>query len=238
MSDDTAKLLTRLATMEAELASLRNRKPEASAPAFDPAAFRAAFVADPVGTMTRMGAPVDHVTRVLVAHAMGDTAPPELKVLAAMGPQVNAAQALDAKVEALSRQLSDLNASSSKSGVRESFKAITADKTKYPHLAKALTADPGFFDEDLGTHGGSAEDFASKMEARLSKVGTVFGVTIAPPAASSEHADPNVQSQKDKPAALEGALNGSPPPLPEPKAGVFTAEDHAKLRDETVRKYA
>ncbi len=229
MSDDqNAKLLTRLAAMEQELATLRNaeRKPT---PQFDPVAFRTAFVNDPVGVLSKMGAPIDHVTRVLVANAMGDQAPQELKVLAAMGPQLSAAQALEAKVEALSRQLSDQG----RKGTRESFQALATDKTKNPHLAKALSADPTLFDEDVASHGGSAEELAAKLETRLGK----FSAVYAPPPVSEQNTETTVQSTQDTPA-IAGALSGSVPPISQPTPGVFKAEDHQKLRDEVLRKHA
>jgi hypothetical protein len=33
-------------------------------------------------------------------------------------------------------------------------------------------------------------------------------------------------------------MSGDAPPLPKDKNGVFTQEDHQKLRDEIVRKYS
>jgi hypothetical protein len=228
MSDVSEAALQRIAALEAEVSGYRRQaKPE---PQFNMEAFRQDFIADPVGTMQRLGAPVDHVTRVLVANAMGEQAPPELKMLAAQGPQVNAARALEARVEALSRQLSDVTAASSKKATRESFQAITADKSKYPHLAKAVSADPSLVEDELGSHGGTAEELAAKLEARLSKVAAIY----APPAASS-NAETQDQSTQVAPATT-GGLSGGVPPLTQKPSGVFTPEDHARLRDECVRK--
>ncbi len=217
--------------MEQELATLRSSKRE---PQHDPVAFRTAFVADPIGTLTRMGAPVDHVTRVLVAHAMGEQAPPELRVLAAMGPQVSATSALDSKVDALSRQVSTFLESQTKAGTRSSFQALAADKTKYPHLAKAFTADPSLFDDEVAT-GENALELAAKLEARLTKVAAVY----APPTASEGNADqPIVPSTKDEPAALAGTTSGGVPPIPRSPTGVITPAEDKALRDEIVRKYS
>lgn len=227
---DTEKLLARLAQMEQELASLRSPK---AAPA-DPnqiniAMLQQQFVSDPVGTMARLGLPQDHITRVLVASAMGEQAPPELKVLAAMGPQVSAQRALDAKLETLSRRIEDF----SSQGKLERFKALASDKSKHPHLAKAYAADPSLFDEDIAA-GGTAEELATKMEARLSKVAAVY----SPPPASDANAEPVVQSSQDQPALTGTPLQGVPPIPPQQKPGVFTQEDHVRLRDEIVRKFA
>lgn len=225
--------MSRLASLEAEVSGYRARAKEPEKPSFDPVAFRSAFVADPVGTMTRMGAPVDHITRVLVANAMGDQAPPELKVLAAMGPQVSATHALDSKVETLSRQLSALVDSQTKKGARESFQALAADKSKYPHLAKAYAADSSLFDEDV-SRGGNAEEIASALETRLKKVASAYGVTT--PTASEVDADPQQDPSTQVKPALASTMSGDPPTPPKDKAGLFTQEDHARLRDEIIRK--
>jgi hypothetical protein len=222
-------LLTRIAALEAQLDSIRKSAP--AAPQFDPEAFRRAFVANPVGVLQQMGAPIDHITKVLVANAMGDNAPPELKVLASQGPQLMAHQALEAQVEALSRQLSTMNATSQKAGLREGLKTISADKSKYPNLAKAVAADPSLVDEELTGHGGTAEELAAKLEARLSKVAAIY----APPVASVNAANDTVQSTQDKPA---GAPDDGVPPIPKKPSGVFGPDEAKALRDEIVRKHA
>lgn len=231
MSDAITAALSRIAALEAQVASARTPA-EKPANQFNMDAFLQAFVSDPVGTMTRMGAPVDHITKVLVANAMGDSAPPELKMLAAMGPQVSHAKALDSKVEALSRQLSSFT-ESAKKGTRESFKALANDKTKYPHLAKALAADPELINSDWDAHGGSAEELAAKLEGTHARVAKIY----APPAASDESAETTTDpSTQVKPAAMGG--NNTVPPLPVAKPGVFTEDDHVKLRNEIVAKYS
>lgn len=223
-------LLQKLAQLEAEVSALRKGAREPQAPQFDPNTFLRQLVTDPVGTLTRHNLPVDHVTRVLVANAMGDQAPPELKVLAAMGPQVSAQRALAEQVDALSRRLTDLT--SPKPPSVDSVKALTADKAKYPHLAKALAADPAFFTDAEIAAGGSAEEFAAQAEARLSKMAAVY----APPPASEANADPNGQSKQAAPADTP-VTSGGVPPIPKPTGASFTQEDHVKLRDEIVRKH-
>lgn len=214
-----------MAQLEAEVS--RSRKQE---PTFDQEAFRRSMTTDPVGMMQRMGIPVDHVNRVLVAHTLGDQAPDGLKALVHMGPQISATQALQSQVEALSRQLSDLTGAQNKKGKRESFKALSADKAKYPGLAKALEKDAALFDEDIETFGGSAEEFASREEARLKRMGF-----YAAPPASDENADSESDQSKQIQPAIAANLNGEMPPLTKPKQGAFTAEEHERLKQEAIR---
>lgn len=222
--------IARLASLEAEVSGYRSRKHEPEKPTFDPVAYRQAFLADPIGSLTRMGAPVDHITKVLVAHALGDNAPPELKVLASMGPQVSAQHALDAKVETLSRQLSALTTS----GSRDKFRSLAKDASKYPNLSKMLETDPSFFDDEI-SDGANVEEFAKGRESRMATAAKAFGPKTPP--ASDANADETAQSTQGKPA-IAGAISGDPPPLPRGPSGVFTQEDHQKLRDEVVRKYS
>lgn len=243
MSNDITKLLERIAVLESRLADAN--KP--ATPVYDNA--------DPVGSLTRAGADLDYLTKILVARAMGDQAPPELRVLSQLGPQIATTRALESQLEDLRRQVTGINETSQKKAARESFRAIAADKTKYPALAKALAADPEFFDEDLDRHQGSAEELATKMEARLVKL-----VPVEAPPASDEDADTTAQSDSALGLALTGddqstkvesanqvaaaapparrpAVNSQMPPLARPTPGVFTPDEHAKLRDEIVRKY-
>lgn len=225
-------LLSRFAVMEAEVSGYRSRKQEPAG--LDPTAFKGQFTSDPLGTISRMGLPLDHITRVLVAHAMGDAAPPELKALAAMGPQVSATATLDAKVTELTRQLTEMTASSSRNGVRTSFNALATDKVKYPNLSKALTAQPDLYNEELATRRGSADEIAAQLEAHLTKVAAIYAPQPASDEAAVSTPDPSTQI---KPVAAAGALVGGVPPLPTVTQGVFTQDEHTKLRDEIVRKY-
>lgn len=225
------KLMERIALMERELSTLRARPAEQK---FDANAFISAMMVDPHGTLAKMGARkdhLDHLTKVFVANAMGNEAPPQLQMLAAMGPQVNATHALDSKLEALSRQFSELTESQKRNGVRESFKALTADKVKYPHLSKAYAANPALFDEALnGT--GTAEEIAKTMEERHAAIAKIY----APTPAASENADTaTTQSTQSQPAA--GGIDPTPPPIPKASTGVWSEAEHVRLRDELVRKY-
>lgn len=222
---DTA--IARIAQLEAEVS--RARKPEKQAPAFDPAAFARALVADPQGTLSKMGVPTDHVAKVLMANAMGDQAPPEWKVLAQMGPQMSATNALNSTVEQLRQRLDEAEARVA----RQSFQALAQDKVKYPHLSKALVADPSLFDSDLSAARGSAEEIAATLEGRLAKVAAI----VAPPPASAENADTAAQSQQSKAQTASG-IDPTPPPLPQATSpGAWSEDEHRRVRDEVVRKY-
>ncbi len=223
-SDDRLeKALARIASLEAEVSRSRS---DAKKPAFDPAQFARTFAADPVGTMTKMGVPVDHTTRVLVAHALGDQAPPELKVLAAMGPQVSATAALSSSVEQMRQRLDDYEAKER----RSSLQALATDKQKYPNLSKAIAADPSFFDA-VGK-GGSAEDLTA-WEARLSKLAPT------PPASTPADTQPaqSTQSQAPVTTTAPSGTDPTPPPIPKP-AAAWSEDEHRRIRDEVVRKAA
>lgn len=217
------KLMQRLATLEKEVQGHRARTPDQ--PTFD----RDAFIRDPFSFMQKNGIPTDHVTRVMVATTLGDKAPPELQALAQMGPQYSATQALQAQVEALSRQLQTLTASQTVQGKRESFKALSSEASKYPSLSKVLKADPGFLDRELESFGGSAEEFVKEQEAKYAKL-------FPPPTASVANADTTTDQSKQVQPAVAALLNGEVPPIPDKPVGLFTATDHEKLRDEVVRK--
>ncbi len=233
MSEDISKqlqsALVSIARLEAEVAPLRAKAREPQAPrGIDPRE----YITDPIGALLRAGLSPEHIqhsTRVHVAHAMGDQAPMELKMLASQGPMVSATSNLQSDVQALRQRLESYENEGKAKAARESFKALSKDTTKYPHLAKALTANPTLLDEQLARHGGSAEEFAAAQEA--------LAALYAPPPVSSGNTDdtssPNSQQGKQ---AQGGGLDPTAPPIAQGKAGVFTPEDHAKLRDEIVRK--
>lgn len=226
MSDALATALARLAKLDQEMAELRSRSAPQGTPGIDPRA----FLQDPVGALTRAGIPIDHVTRVLVANAMGDQAPPELRTLAAQGPLLSKQSEIEAKLEAVSRQLVEIT--TPKKPTAESVQALISDAKKYPVLSKAAALDPDLITEALATHGGTAEELAAKLEARFSKL------MPATPAASEANADVSTgQSTQANPAG--NTTSGGVPPIPKQNiGGTFTQEDHAKLRDEIVRKHS
>lgn len=220
MSDDS-KYLARIAQLESEKASLQKAAAKAG---IDPAQ----LAADPVGTLTKAGVNATDITNLLIAQAMGDKAPQELRVLLKTGQQVNAAQsALASKVDELSQHVNEYRVRDAKAAARKSFIALASDKQKYPTLAAAIERDPSMFDEELS--GGDAAD-ADRLEARYARV-----VAPKPPAATDSSAanqeghSTEATATEDKGTAGVGTAGGAIvlPPIPTDYAsGPMTAAAH------------
>lgn len=196
---------------------------------------------NPAGALQKYGIPTDHVTRVLVAQALGDQAPPEMKALAMMGPQVTATQAVQAENQALRQRLDALEQSLSGRNSRESFSKVAADKSKYPLLAAAIAKSPELFDSDVSAHRGDAATIADQLEARLKMTAQALGVQFptasAANAANTASADAQSSTSKQDTARMGGALGGDPPPIPEKNTqGSLDEQGLRALRDEIVRK--
>lgn len=236
MADEKAleAALARIAALEADAAPLRAKQKE-QPKQFDPHAFVRAFVADPVGMMAKMGVPKDHVTKILVADALGDEAPPELKMARQMGAQVNTTSELSQKLDDLSRRLEALSDKDTRQATRESITKLTADKAKYPHLAAALGKDSSLFDDDIASHKGSAEDLVQLLETRTAKYAGALGAKVAQPA-SGEDADSKLPRDQHGKPAWGSSLDV--PPIPQSKPGEWNEDSERALRDEVIRKYA
>ena len=212
MSDDIKKALetalSRIASLETEVSGYRSRKQEPTLAQLRDE-IRKEMVRDPYGAMAGMGVPADYVTKRLVAKQMQEAnipLPDELQGLALLGPQLNATHALESKLEQLSRQVSSIVDTSIKSSARQSIQALSADKAKYPNLAKAAAADPDLINEALEKHGGTAEEFAAAEEARLARVAKLY----APAVSQETTSKTDVQSKQDAPATAAN-LNGEMP---------------------------
>jgi hypothetical protein len=236
-------LTSKMAGMEKELATLRQKPAAVSAPpapAFDARQFLSAYLADPYGTIARMGATPDqlrHVTQVHFAHALGDQAPPELKMLAQLGPQVAATSHLASQIQSLGQRLESFETGVTKKSTRESFSAVAVDKAKYPHLAAAYAADPSLFDSELEGHKGNAAELAESLETRHKKLAGIYGPKTPP--ASDENAESNDGQSKQAELATQAVgMDPTPPPLPKSTPGVWSDDEHARVRDEIVRKYS
>ncbi len=238
--DATNELKTALDTAIGRIASLenelRNRAKEPTKPGFDVEAFRHNLILDPLETMKQLGLTAEqikHAKTVFVADFLGPNAPADMRLAASQGPQLIATQATNSAVAELSRRLDELSNSGLKAAKRESFKAITASKDKHPNLSKAVTADEDDLMAELDAFKGTAEEFATAKEAKLSKLASVF----APQPASVNNADTKDQSSKVAPAPLAGGLNTVQSVVSDKPAG-WTAESHATLRDKIVHKLA
>jgi hypothetical protein len=237
MADDLSKqleaALSRIAAMESEMAPLRKGK-ESPQKQFDPNAFVRSFVADPIGMMAKMGVPKDHVTKILVADALGDEAPPELKMARQMGHQINSTSDLTQKLDELSRRIEALSDKDARQGTRESINKLVGDKAKYPHLAAALAKDPSLFDDDIASHKGSAEELVQSLEARTAKYAGALGAKVALPASGGNAEGTAPREQNGKPA---WGSSMDVPPIPQKQQGVWSEEDDQALRDEITSKY-
>lgn len=228
MSEDLQKqlaaALNRIAQMEERLAA----KP---APASTPSPNAPDPTADPVGFLVAKGVPFEHAMSHFLAQALGENAPPHIKEYVRGSKQMGAtAASLETKLEAIGRRLDEVT-----SGTRaERFKALAADTSKYPHLARAYAADPSLFDGEVGS-GNDVAEIAQKAETRLAKLAPALG---APPAASAAQAAVSIaQGQNAKPAPTADALQGTPPPIQQPKPGAVTPDVYAQLKAEVVKAH-
>lgn len=224
--------LTRIAALENELARLRS--------AASPQAIKQQLVTNPAGFFASLSLTPEertHVQRVTVAEALGDQAPPEMKMFAALGPQIAQSSQLATAIQDLSRRMDELVVAPRKAeATRESVKALIADKTKYPHLSVAFTANPALLDAKLKGRSGEAADIATDLEAEAALFATAYGYKAEPAQAASENAEekeaPSIQS---KPAPLAGARMDVPP-IPGAVVGPLTPEEDTKLKEEFLRK--
>lgn len=238
--------MTRMASMEQELAGYRSQRsqpqavPAPQAPAFNPQQFLAAYVTDPVGTIARMGATqeqLQHVTQVHFAHALGDAAPPQFKMLAQMGPQVAATSQLASQISSLGQRLETFETGVKKQSTRDSFIAAVSDKTKYPHLAAAYAADPALFSDAIDGHRGNAVELADALETRHKKLAEIYGPKT--PAASDETAgaDDGQSKQAELATSPPVGIDPTPPPIQQPKQGVWSEADHDRTKAAILKKY-
>ncbi len=237
---DISKLLSRIATLEARAEATARAPAAPQTNGIDPAEFLRAYAADPIGTLQAIGASpqiLDYSAKSHVVYAMeaaGQTPPHQLKALVSMGPQISATNALASEVQSLRQRIELQDTEKTKAVRSQAYKALISDKSKYPSLAKAMSADPTLFDGDLDGFGGTAEEFAVAQEARLAKLAPALGAPAA--SAANAEATKTTESKQVEPALASGM--NTAPPLPEKSVGVFTADDHASLRDEIVRKHS
>lgn len=233
MSDDLKSLLARIAQMEVQLAS-RPAQSTPPPPGVDPQQLARALAADPVGMMTRMGIPVDHVSRVLVAHQLGDAAPPELRMLAQQGPLMSATQALTSDLQSMRQRIEAFEERDRKESRRQSFSALASDKTKYPTLAAAYAKHPELFTSDAESFQGDAAAFAESTEKRLAALAPALG---APQPASSVNAETNAGQSSQAKQAHVGGIDPTPPPIHNSQPGAFTQDAHEAAKARVLAKH-
>lgn len=233
-TDPQAVLMAKIAAMETELAALR----KAEKPAADPRQVAREIAGNPVAALAKYGIDKDYVTKVLVADALGDQAPPQLRAMAALGPQVAAQGELAAEMAALRQRLDASDKERARRETLESTKNLAADKKKYPHLAAALAADPGLIEDEIGRTGASAAEAATQMEARFARAAKALGApTVSHETTESGSTAQDGASTTTSPKVTAHA-GGNPPPVSQQRSkSGFTEEDKNALRDEIVRNY-
>lgn len=224
--------MAKIAALESELAPLRSQRQSAPA-GIDLNQLRQGLMRNPIGVLEQLGVPIEAIGPHVVAHQMGDKAPPALQALVSRGPMMAGMDALSQEVAALRQWQATLSESTQRAGLAQSFKTLSADKSKYPHLAVAHAADPALFEEDVAGHKGDAAALASKIEARLSGLAKVFS-----PPASTENAE--AQSATSEQARAQSSVvthqGGNPPPVHQASTtGAPSDADLRALRDEVVR---
>lgn len=225
-------LYSKIAALETELAGLRANN--------SPHAIKQRLVSNPVGFYSSLGLTPDektHVQRITVADALGDQAPPEMRMLAQLGPQMAQQSQITQALADLSRRVEELVVAPKKAeATRESLKALIADKVKYPFLSAATTTNSALLDAKLKGRTGEAADIANELEAEAKQFAEAYGFK-APAQPASDNADTKeAQSQQSKPAPLAGVVNDVPP-LPGAKAGPLTDDEDARIKADIRRRY-
>jgi hypothetical protein len=222
------ELLNRIAALENELAPLRGRN----------VVTKQQLLTNPLGAYASLGLTPEekmHVQRVNFADALGDQAPPDMRMYAQLGPQMAQMSSLATAFEALSRRVEEMVVVPKQAETtRESVKALIANKEVYPFLSAAVAANPALLDARTKGRTGEAADIAKELEAEAALFATTYGYKPAQPA--SENADKSAPSQQSKPASLVGAAMDVPP-LPEGHVGPITPEEDKRLQDEISKKY-
>ena len=234
--DEINRLNARIATLEKQ----NQAKPNL-------AELRRLLVLDPQSFFTTIGLSaeeINHVDTVSVVKTLGDSAPLQMKMAAASGPQLIASQTQAQSVADLSRQVAELTKAQAAKARGEEFQAITAKASEYPHLSKAAKANPALFKRELEAHGGTAEEFAKAKEESLAEIAAALGVPTAPqekPAGGNSPSTGSVktpdsqdQSKKVASALSDGAINGTPAPSSASKEGKWNDSAFQALKQKII----
>lgn len=239
MSADKAleTALARIAALEARLTG----QPAAPQPqGVDPQQLARALTQDTVGTLARLGVDVNHVSKVLVAHQLGDAAPEPLRIYAQQGPLMSATQAVTAEVQSLRQRLDTYEQRDAQAARRQSFNALAADKTKYPRLAAVMAKSPELLASELDSHQGDTASLADAIEQRLAALAPALGAPPPQPA-SQANAESTTQGQSTQAKQAQPGATGldpTPPPIPQAQTGPWTPEMDRELRDRIIRKHS
>lgn len=243
LSEQLATALSKIASMESELAPLRAqaRSPQ---PQVDPRQIVQAMIQNPVGTMKQFGVPKEyqqHMTAALVSAEMQEMGIPVSGHVAARVEQFPTNQKIDAvtaDVQALRQSIEADRNAQKQSANRESLKTLSTDKNKYPLLAAAMAKNPALFEGKV-TAESDAATLAESLEKELAQYGEALGVKPQAQTASHEDAgNANTTTSTQVTAQPVEARAGNPPPLPKngPTSSFTEADDYA-LRERITRKF-
>lgn len=233
MSDETTKLLERLAALEAKLSA--NKAEPASGVMFD----KRRATLDPIGYFKELGLDNKHIARHYVADTLGKDCPPELATMVQIGPQIAATSHLEEQLASLSRKVEEVI----KGTKTASLKTTTVDSAKYPTLAAAIKADSTILDRELAKIGDVADTSVAfaKIEENLAPYAKAFGFKT-PTTPSDSHAHTSLQTPDGGPVKPEikpaSALAGEVPSLlATPSSGALTADEHDRLKSAVLKKH-
>ena len=227
MSDTENKLLERIAALEGKL----------SAPPAGQSFDKRKATLNPIGYFKELGMDITHLSRHFVANALGKDCPPELSAMVQMGPQIAATSHLEELVTSLSRKVDQLATRQSV----DSLKTKPVDHAKYPTLAAAVKADPSILDRELASIGDtvSPEEALKKVEEKLSTYAKAFN--FKPPSSQDTNKTETIQNPDG--SAIKSDITPAtvpsgevPPLLPNSSGGVFTADEHERLKNAVLRK--
>lgn len=233
MSDDTAKLLERIAALEA-------RHSTASKPAEGTGFDKKRMTLDPINYLREQGIDIEHIGRHFVANALGKDCPPQLSAMVQMGPQIAAQSQLSEQLAALSRKVDELTSKTSAA----SLKNQTVDPAKYPTLAAAVKADSSILERELAKIGDVADPAKAfeKIESNLAPYAKAFGFKPTTGSAQDSHSTTSIHNPDGSPVSSEirpaSALSGEVPSLlGHASTGAVTADEHERLKSAVLKKY-
>lgn len=245
-----AKLLARIADMEAAVAESRKATSYTAPPPQEratPPIDINAINADPLRALAALGVDVTNVQRQIVAQALGNEAPPELRAQAAVSGQLaNVMRELNELKQANAAMGNELRRRDYSNGLQEY--ASSVDASKFPNVAVALSKDAKRVQSELMRvvvdHARSSgadrpltpEQAVAQLESNLSWLG------LAPqPTAQTAAAATTTLPTAGQPAAapvrnpIPGTVTGAPSKL---ASSELTWEQKTQaILEETKRKY-
>ena len=242
-----AKLLARIADMEAAVAESRKTTSyTAPTPQEAPKIDINAINADPLRALEALGVDVTNVQRQIVAQALGNEAPPELRAQAAVSGQLaNVMRELNELKQANAAMGNELRRRDYSNGLQEY--ASSVDAGKFPNVAVALSKDAKRVQSELmrvvvdhaRSSGATAPLTPEQAVAKLEENLSWLGLASSPqPTAQTAAAAPQPVPTAGQPIVrnpIPGTVTGAPSKL---ASSELTWEQKTQaILEETKRKY-